>query len=48
MSLNLAAALKLDEAAETARIARGFGTDAPNARHASVKRLRSSAFIGLP
>ncbi len=36
------------QCAETIRIARGRGTEAPNDRHASVKRLRSSAFIGLP
>src|SRR5690349_1906656 len=36
------------QCADTARIARGFGADAPKPRQASVKRLRSSAFIGLP
>src|SRR5690606_37498385 len=36
------------QCAEMARIARGRGAAAPNARQASVKRLRSSAFIGLP
>ena len=34
--------------AEATRIARGRGTLAPKALHASVYRLRSSAFIGLP
>ena len=33
---------------ETTRIARGRGMLAPNVRHASVYRLRSSAFMGLP
>src|SRR3954454_24191696 len=36
------------QCAETTRIARGRATDAPNARHASVKRLESRGFIGLP
>src|SRR5690606_6383163 len=36
------------QCADTTRIARGRGTEAPNVRHASVKRLRSIAFIGLP
>ena len=36
------------QCAETTRIARGRGTALPNARHASVYRLRSSAFIGFP
>ena len=34
--------------ADTIRMARGRGTEAPKLRQASVKRLRSSAFIGLP
>src|SRR4051812_5289111 len=34
--------------AETTRIARGRGTDWPNACHASVYRFFSSAFIGFP
>src|SRR3954471_15163595 len=34
--------------AETTRIARGRGTDWPNARQASVYRFFSSAFIGFP
>ena len=37
-----------NQCAETTRMARGRGTDRPNARQASVYRLRSSAFIGLP
>ncbi len=36
------------QCADTARIARGRGVRSPNARHASVCRLRSSVFIGLP
>jgi hypothetical protein len=36
------------QCAETTRMARGFGTAAPNARQASVYRLVSRAFIGLP
>ena len=36
------------QCAEITRIARGFGTAWPNARHASVYRFRSRAFIGLP
>src|SRR3954471_11771714 len=36
------------QCAEITRIARGRGTDAPKARHASVYRLRSRVFIGLP
>jgi hypothetical protein len=36
------------QCAETMRIARGFGTDSPNARHAAVYRFVSRAFIGLP
>jgi hypothetical protein len=36
------------QCAEITRIARGRGTERPNACHASVYRLRSSAFIGLP
>ena len=34
--------------AEIIRIARGRGTLAPNARQASVYRLRSIAFMGVP
>src|SRR3954465_12926319 len=34
--------------AETTRIGGGRGTDRPKARQASVYRLRSRAFIGLP
>src|SRR4051794_32144751 len=34
--------------AETMRMARGAGIDAPNDAHASVYRLRARAFIGLP
>ena len=34
--------------ADTMRMARGRGIDAPNAAHASLYRLRSRAFIGLP
>ena len=36
------------QCADTTRMARGRGTSAPNARHASVYRLWSSAFIGVP
>ena len=36
------------QCADTTRMARGRGTAAPNARHASVYRFVSSAFIGLP
>jgi hypothetical protein len=36
------------QCALTTRIARGRGTDAPNARHAEVYRFTSRAFIGLP
>jgi hypothetical protein len=36
------------QCAETARIARGRGTEVPNERQASVYRLRSRAFIGVP
>src|SRR5437868_3555774 len=36
------------QCAETTRIARGLGTSAPNVRQASVYRLWSSAFIGVP
>src|SRR3954452_23192325 len=36
------------QCAEITRIARGRGTDPPKARHASVYRLRSRVFIGLP
>src|SRR3954469_19509442 len=36
------------QCAEITRIARGRGTDAPNACQASVYRLRSRVFIGLP
>src|SRR5215212_6879736 len=36
------------QCAETTRIARGFGTARPKARHASVYRFFSSAFIGFP
>src|SRR5664280_171653 len=36
------------QCAETTRIARGRGTAWPNALHAEVYRLVSSAFIGLP
>src|SRR5271155_1970266 len=34
--------------AETTRIARGFGRLAPKSFHATVKRLVSMEFIGLP
>jgi hypothetical protein len=34
--------------AEIIRMARGRGMERPKARHASVYRLRSRAFIGLP
>src|SRR5690606_1442018 len=34
--------------ADTTRSARGRGKCCPNARQASVKSLRSSAFMGLP
>ena len=34
--------------AETTSSARGLGSAAPIAAHASVKPLRSSVFIGLP
>ena len=36
------------QCAETIRMARGRGKEAPMARQASVYRLRSSAFMGLP
>src|ERR1700731_1191455 len=36
------------QCAETTRIARGLGTDAPNAAQDAVYRLSSSAFMGLP
>ena len=36
------------QCAEIASTARGRGRLAPNARHAAVKRLVSSVFIGLP
>src|SRR4051812_26111490 len=36
------------QCAEMTRMARGRGTAAPNARHAAVYRLSSSAFIGFP
>jgi len=34
--------------ADTMRMARGRGIDAPKARHASEDRFRSRAFMGLP
>ena len=34
--------------ADTTRMARGRGTSTPNDRHASVYRLWSRAFIGVP
>src|SRR5690606_14367137 len=36
------------QCADTTRMARGRGTEAPNARQAAVKRLCSSAFMGEP
>jgi hypothetical protein len=36
------------QCAETTRIALGRGIPAPKACHASVKRLLSSAFMGVP
>src|SRR4051812_49971468 len=36
------------QCADTTRIARGRGTDCPNARQASVYRFFSRAFIGFP
>src|SRR3954454_20019723 len=36
------------QCADTTRIARGRGTDCPNARQAAVYRFLSSAFIGFP
>src|ERR1700712_3778618 len=36
------------QCADTTRIARGRGTESPNARHALVYRLLCSAFIGFP
>src|SRR5215213_3132489 len=36
------------QCADTTRMARGLGTERPNARQAVVYRLVSSAFIGLP
>src|SRR3954465_8098559 len=36
------------QCAETTRIARGRGTDCPNACQAAVYRFFSSAFIGFP
>src|SRR5512141_150638 len=36
------------QCADTTRIARGRGTDSPNARQAAVYRFFSSAFIGFP
>jgi hypothetical protein len=38
----------VNQCADTTRIARGRGIAVPKARHDSVVRLRSSAFIGLP
>src|ERR1019366_3364766 len=38
----------VNQCAETARIARGFGSAAPNADHAVVYSLVSNVFIGLP
>src|SRR4029453_15383314 len=36
------------QCADTTRMARGRGTERPNARHAEVYRLLASGFIGLP
>jgi hypothetical protein len=38
----------MNQCAETATIARGFGIDAANSDQAFVKRFVSNVFIGLP
>ena len=47
-SIEVTAEAFINQCAETAMIARGFGIDVANSDHALVNRFVSSVFIGLP